>query len=284
MPEWIAPPGSLRVRRIQPRYLSSIDSVDLPEVGRQLGIPGCPACGAILPEDTIRNLDVYGGKSFTYRVRLCTWCTWWKMFKFAENPRSGEIYWAQALAPATAEFTTFKDLRAATERTAGYDLVPLLARDPGRLRDIHWKGFQNLVGAFFEDMGFKVRDVSTTRNSACDFLIVDAEGAVYALEVKHTSVTGVDPIWKLRAVVDRAGELSGGWIVVSGRFTDSAIQLIDTGIVGPYQLSAEAPQKPMWRTDLSGVAAWLEKYEGAFEREVWATLETVFASEAMSEM
>lgn len=103
------------------------------------------------------------------------------------------------------------------------------------VEDLSWLEFERLVGAWFEQRGFRVTETSSGADGGVD-LYATRDGERLLVQCKHWRArkVGVEPVRELYGVLAASGN-AGAYVVTSGTYTQAArefargreIQLID---------------------------------------------------------
>jgi restriction system protein len=127
------------------------------------------------------------------------------------------------------------------------------------VEDLNWHEFERLVGAWFEQRGFRVSETASGADGGVD-LVATRDGERVLVQCKHWRArrVGVEPVRELYGVL-AASRGAGGYVVTSGEFTKAArdfakgreIELIDgselrKALSAPVATTAR-PQEPVPR-------------------------------------
>ena len=127
------------------------------------------------------------------------------------------------------------------------------------LNEMTWQQFELLVGKYFEEKGYSVRQLAQPGPDGGIDLVAIKDGEKYLVQCKQwrsTSV-GVKVVRELLGVITANGAV-GGFVVASGQFTSSAkdlvqgrnIELIDgTEIVNTIDLDTDAVSNKVIQSD-----------------------------------
>jgi restriction system protein len=138
----------------------------------------------------------------------------------------------QYLVPLLCVVGVVVSLLSGRRRKALGDQVRSGARGVG---DLDWREFERLVGAWFEQRGFRVRETAGGADGGVD-LYATRDGERVLVQCKHWRArkVGVEPVRELYGVL-AASRGAGAYVVTSGEFTKAArdfalgreIQLVD---------------------------------------------------------
>jgi restriction system protein len=141
-------------------------------------------------------------------------------------------YFLQYLVPLLCVVGVLVSLLSGRRRKALGDQVMSGARAVG---DLDWREFERLVGAWFEQRGFRVSETASGADGGVD-LYASRNGERVLIQCKHWRArkVGVEPVRELYGVL-AASRGAGAYVVTSGQFTHAArefaqgreIQLID---------------------------------------------------------
>lgn len=159
-------------------------------------------------------------------------------------------YYLQYLVPLLCVVGAVVSLLSGRRRKALGDQVGSGARAVG---DLDWREFERLVGAWFEQRGFRVGETASGADGGVD-LYATRDGERVLVQCKHWRArkVGVEPVRELYGVL-AASRGAGAYVVTSGEFTKAArefargreIQLVDgselrKALVGPVAAAGPA--------------------------------------------
>lgn len=141
-------------------------------------------------------------------------------------------YFLQYLVPLLCVVGVLVSLLSGRRRKALGDQVMSGVRAVGEL---DWREFERLVGAWFEQRGFRVSETASGADGGVD-LYASRDGERVLIQCKHWRArkVGVEPVRELYGVL-AASRGAGAYVVTSGQFTQAArefaqgreIQLVD---------------------------------------------------------
>ncbi|MCC5453369.1 restriction endonuclease [Rheinheimera sp. UJ51] len=146
-------------------------------------------------------------------------------------------YWGRYLIPAIFVFGAIASYKAKAKRAS---LFNHFRQDTTSEQDafaaISWREFEMLVGQFFREKGYKVRETENGADGGVDLHLTASDFKTYLVQCKHWKASKV-PVKVVRELygVMVAEQAAGVFLVTSGQFTDDAqafaegknIQLID---------------------------------------------------------
>lgn len=127
-----------------------------------------------------------------------------------------------------------------------------------------WRDFETLVGEYFRRQGFRALDNGGARPDGGVDVLLQKGSDRYLVQCRHWRAlrVGVQPVRELYGVM-AAGRVAGGFVVISGEFTDEAwrfsegreLQLIDgKALLRGIRAQAEAASAPAARPVLMPAA------------------------------
>ena len=173
----------------------------------------------------------------------------------------------QYLVPLLCVVGVMMSLLSGRRRKALGDQVRSGARAVG---DLDWREFERLVGAWFEQRGFRVSETASGADGGVD-LYATRDGERVLIQCKHWRArkVGVEPVRELYGVL-AASRGAGAYVVTSGEFTKAArefaqgrvIELVD-GSELRKALCAPAAAAARPQVSISPVAAVVPREEHA---------------------